>query len=105
MALPDTAALAEGLDRAIDELLAVRVALSSPPVALPDMALDEALRQHSDYQQGRRQFAATVEALLDSPWDGLPEAVLNVESAAHTMVGRAAEAAWQLGLRVRSSGA
>jgi hypothetical protein len=97
----DRAALAEGIDRAIDELLAVRVALSDAPVALPDLALDEALRRHPSYQAGRQEFAGAIEALLDSPWDGLPAAVLDVESAANAMVGRAFEVAWQLALRVR----
>jgi hypothetical protein len=97
----DTAALAEGLDRAIDELLAVRVALAGTPAALPDLALDEAFRQHPEYQHGRHEFAAALEHLLDAEWHDLPEAVLRVESAANAMVGRAAETAWRLALNSR----
>ena len=97
----DTAALAEGLDRAIDELLAVRVALSDRPVALPDLALDEVLRASMEYQEGRKRFAQAIEAVLDAPWDALPQAALDVEAAANEMLGCALEVAWQLGVRPR----
>ena len=100
----DTGAFAEGLDREIDELLTVRVALGGLPVALPDLALDEALRQHPEFQAGRQEFADAIDALLDAPWDGLPEAVLTVESAANAMVGRAAGVTWRLALGGRGSG-
>ena len=95
----DTTALAQGLDLAIDELLTVRVALSREPVALPEVAFDDALRTSPEYQQARKDFATGIERLLDAPWDALPQAVLDIESLANVMAGRAAEVGWQLGLR------
>ena len=100
----DTNALAEGLDLAIDELLTVRLALSSCPVALPELAFDDALRKSLGYQQARKDFATAIERLLDAQWDALPQAVLDIESLANVMAGRAAEVGWQLGLRVRGEG-
>jgi hypothetical protein len=100
----DATALAEGLDLAIDELLTVRVGLSALPVALPEVALDDALRKHAAFQQTRKTFSSSIECLLDAPWDDLPDAVLFVESAAHEMAGRIAEVGWQLGLRARREG-
>jgi len=97
----DSAILAEALDRAIDELLRVRLALGDHSVALPDIALDEALRQHPAYQDGRREFATAIDGLVHAPLDRLPEVALDVESAANTMLGRAVEVAWRLGLRCR----
>lgn len=99
----DPTTVADGLDRAIDELLAVRVAVSPVPVALLDLALDEALLQSPEYQRSRRTFAASIEAMLDGQWDELPQAVLDVEAAANELVGRAVEMAWRLGLRARQS--
>ena len=95
----DAATLAQSLDLAIDELLTVRLALSPEPVALPEGAFDDALRRHAGYRNSRRGFATAIERLLDAPWDALPQAVLDIESAASVMAGRAAEVGWQLGRR------
>lgn len=94
--------LTEGIDRAIDELLAVRVALSDRPAALPEIALDEALRASSDYQDARRAFATAVEAAVEGAQHAQEAAILDAEAAAHSMVGTAVAAAWTLGLRVRA---
>ena len=97
----DTAALAEGLDRALDELLTVRMALSVLPVGLPDTALDEALRQDPAFQQARQDFARTLERLLEGAGADVRDDVLNVESAANLMLGRTLVVAWRLALRAR----
>jgi len=97
----DTAALAEGLDRALDELLTVRMALSVLPVGLPDTALDQALRQDQGFQQARQDFAAALASLLDKAGGEHRDGVLNVESIVNVLVGRGLEVAWRLGLRAR----
>ena len=97
----DTAALAEGLDRALDELMAVRTALSTLPVGVPDVALDEALRQDPGFQEARQDFAAALASLLDHAGGEHRDGVLNVESIVNVLVGRGLEVAWRLGLRAR----
>ena len=100
----DTAALAEGLDRAIDELLAVRVALSDRPIALPDLALDEVLRQHAGYQDARAAFAVALDEVLVAAGDENREKVLALEGVANVLIWRAAEAVWRLAIGTRSGG-
>ena len=105
MSALDSAALAEGLDRAVDELLAVRTALSALPVGLPDMALDDALRQDTAFQEARKNFASTMERVLDGGGGELRDDVLNVEATVNLLVGRGLEIAWRLALRIRQGGA
>ena len=105
MSALDNAALAEGLDRAVDELLAVRTALSALPVGLPDMALDDALRQDPGFQQAREDFARTLERLLYEVGGELRDELLRVESVANVLVGRGLDIAWRLALRTRQGGA
>ena len=97
----DLDALGEGLDRAMDALLAVRVALGDPSVAVPGEALDEALRRDEGYQDAQRGFGGALERLLHAAGDELRDSVLDVEAIANAVAARAAEAAWLLGVRVR----
>ncbi len=52
-------ALVEDLDRALDAVLAVRVALGGSNLPVPDEALDEALHRDDAYQQARRRFSTS----------------------------------------------
>ncbi|GMV42249.1 MAG: hypothetical protein AMXMBFR64_39650 [Myxococcales bacterium] len=89
------------LDVALDALLAVRVALGGLLTdAMPDEALDEALRHHEGYQAARRAF---VEALYGAGRGGVnDEHIFAIESAAHTLAARAAEVGWRLGVTART---
>jgi hypothetical protein len=92
--------LTERLDRALDAVLAIRVALVGGGwCSLPDDALDTALSKDKCFQEARREFVAALEALQRAGVDA--SAVLDIEAAAHSMVSRAAEVAWRLGLAVQ----
>ena len=97
----DTVALAEALDRAMDALLSVRVALGGPNVAVPDTALDSALHGHPEFQQARRGVATALGRLLHAAGGQLRVNVLAIEETANRMVANAAVVAWRLGVRVR----
>lgn len=95
--------LAERLDKALDGILAVRVALAGGTgLALPEDALDAALGQHQGFQQTRRDFVAALEAEHRAGADA--DGIFAVEAAAHAMVSQAAEVAWRLGRSVQSRG-
>lgn len=92
--------LTERLDRALDAVLAVRVALvGGGGCSLPDNALDTALSKDQRFQDARREFVAALEAVQRA--GVVANAVLDIEAAAHAMVAQAAEVGWRLGLTVQ----
>ena len=106
MSAADPTALAESLDRAIDEMLTVRLALSGTPAAMPEIALDAVLRDDADYRRARLTFREALDALLDVADEGLRDRVLDLESQANSLVAQAAEVAWRLATTVaRKDGA
>ena len=87
--------LTERLDLALDAVLTVRLALGGQSgLPMPEDALDAALRLHQGFQQTRRDFVATVDAVQRAGADN--DAVLDIEAAAHAMVSQAAEVGWGL---------
>ena len=103
MSRADAAAIAEGLDRAIDELLVARLALCPLPPALPDSGLDAALDQASEYQEARRAFQAALNGLEGHGAPQTHASVLAVQDGLDILVGQAAWVAWQLGVRGRAA--
>ena len=95
----DDDALVEHLDRALDAVLAVRVALGGPNIPVPDEALDEALQRDDAYQEARRRFSATF-AVMSRRLGAEDEAsLLDFEGTVNALVARAAECGWRLGRR------
>jgi hypothetical protein len=88
----------EGLERATDALLCVRVGLGGLPGDLPDVALDAALGADDDYQRSRKEMAQQVEKVLAlvGPFDR--DAVLGLESAVNNLVTCGVVVGWRLGL-------
>ena len=101
--------LVERLDRALDELTAVRVELGGVDLTPPDDGLDAALGADDNYRERRVALRDAIEALLDARLgDDLRGLVLKVEEAANHQLSVAVEVGWrvgmQAGLRVRDSG-
>ena len=61
-----TTKVVEHLDRALEEVLAARVAMGllAEPLPIPDEALDAALAADTRYQDARRQLREAVQALI-----------------------------------------
>ncbi len=95
----DADALVQHLDRALDAVLAVRVALGASSLPVPDEALDEALQRDDAYQQARRRFSTSFAVLAGQHDAEEGPSLLDLESAVNALVARAAECGWRLGRR------
>lgn len=98
--MTDASIIIERLDRALEDVLAARIALGGVPVALPDEALDEALRRDDGYQKARREFTTVLRRLLDRVGSTERDALLAIESTTNQLVARTAEVAFRLGVHV-----
>jgi len=95
----DNSLLIQHIDRAIEELLAARMKLGGlADVAVPDEALNVALRDSPDVQDARRQFLSAL-AAIDVAGDAVARQVyLQIEEAANAVASECAAAGWRLGL-------
>lgn len=95
----DEDALVEHLDRALDAVLAVRVALGGSNVPVPEEALDEALQRDDAYLEARRRFSTAFAVLAGQRDADEGPSLLDFESTVNALVARAAECGWRLGRR------
>lgn len=88
----------EHLDRALDALMAARIAIGGLPDDLPDTALDEALEADDEYRRVREELSEQVAKLMQvvGPFDR--DAVLGLESAVNALVACGVGVGWKLGL-------
>ena len=91
--------VAHHIETALHELLAAAVLLGVQPIAVPDDALDAALRISRDVQDARQGVHVALQRLrAGGVGDG---AVLDVEAATNALAARCAEVAFGLGQRCR----
>ena len=97
--MKDIGKLKEHLDRAIEATLTARVMLGGlADAAVPDDALDVALRDSPDVQAARREFLAAL-AAIDVAGDAVArQTYLQIEEAANAVAAESAVAGWRLGL-------
>lgn len=86
----------EHLDRALDDLLAARVALGELPPASPCEALGEALEGDDEYRQARLAFRAAFEDLAER-FPSERERFLALEETANWMASASSDVGWRLG--------
>ena len=94
-------ALIEHLDRALDDILCVRIELGGlDDVAVPDGGLDAALAADDNYQATRAALRDAVQAILQARLDDdLRGLVLKIEEVANHQVAVGIEVGWRLGLQ------
>ena len=97
--------LQQHVDRAIDELLAARMKLGGvADVAVPDDALDVALRNSTDVRDARREFLSAL-AAIDVAGDAVArQTYLRIEEAANAVASECAVAGWRVGLLAARNG-
>jgi len=93
--------MVEHLDSAMNAVLAARVALGGPDIALPAEALDEALRAHPKYRTARREIRQAMERLQPLLAAKGWQTVLALEAATNEAMVRSSEVAWSLGATSR----
>jgi len=95
----------EELDRALDHLLCLRIALgnSLPQEPLLEEALDAALAADSGCQSARRKFTEALMALIDILPPGAQEG-FRAEEATNILICAAAEAGYRCGVMVGRRG-
>lgn len=96
----DTDALVEHLDRALDAVLVVRVALGVSNVPVPAEALDAALGAGDGYLRRRQRFGRIVSRLLDTRPEQ-HQAVFDLEAEVNALVATAVEIGWRVAMSTR----
>ena len=100
---PDTEALVEHLDAALDHLLAARVSLGGlDEVDLPDEALDVAMAADEGFQEARRHFREAWQEVREAAGSECPQELLRLEAAANALVVQGTKVGWRLGLQVQN---
>ncbi len=94
----DVEAITERLDRALDDLLAVRVAVGGLPVEPPAEGLDAALMADDNYQMARQAFSKTLHKFLGRVPDDLRPDVILLEGTVNELVTTSTDVGWRVGV-------